>query len=40
MISAEVEATYSLEQFPAALAHAQQPERRGKVLFVPNGQTH
>lgn len=40
VISAEVEATYSLEQFPAALAHAQQPERRGKVLFVPNGQTH
>jgi NADPH:quinone reductase-like Zn-dependent oxidoreductase len=36
VISAEVEATYPLDQFPVALAHAQRPARSGKVLFTPN----
>jgi NADPH:quinone reductase-like Zn-dependent oxidoreductase len=34
--SAEVEATYALDQFPVALAHAQRPARSGKVLFTPS----
>jgi NADPH:quinone reductase-like Zn-dependent oxidoreductase len=32
---ADIEATYPLEQFSAALAHAQRPARSGKVLFTP-----
>jgi NADPH:quinone reductase-like Zn-dependent oxidoreductase len=34
-ISAEVEATYPLDAYAEALAHAQQTERAGKVLFTP-----
>jgi len=36
VIGAEVEATYALDQFPVALAHAQQTGRSGKVLFTPS----
>ncbi|WP_370381982.1 zinc-dependent alcohol dehydrogenase family protein [Catenulispora sp. GAS73] len=35
VFSVAVEATYSLEQFQDALAHAQRPGRSGKVLFTP-----
>ncbi|MGW7385563.1 zinc-dependent alcohol dehydrogenase family protein [Streptomyces sp. NPDC054794] len=35
VIGAAVEATYPLEEFRAALAHAQQAGRSGKVLFTP-----
>jgi NADPH:quinone reductase-like Zn-dependent oxidoreductase len=35
VLHTEVEATYPLERFGDALAHAGQPERTGKVLFVP-----
>jgi hypothetical protein len=35
VIGAEVEATYALDQFPVALAHAQRTARTGKVLFTP-----
>jgi NADPH:quinone reductase-like Zn-dependent oxidoreductase len=38
VIGAEVEATYPLEQYPVALAHAQRPARSGKVLFTRNVQ--
>jgi NADPH:quinone reductase-like Zn-dependent oxidoreductase len=34
-ISAEVEATYPLDEYPDALAHAQKTARAGKVLFTP-----
>jgi NADPH:quinone reductase-like Zn-dependent oxidoreductase len=34
-IGAAVEATYPLGQFRAALAHAQQSGRHGKILFTP-----
>jgi NADPH:quinone reductase-like Zn-dependent oxidoreductase len=37
VLRAEVEATYALDEFPAALAHAQRPARSGKVLFTPAG---
>ena len=35
VINAAVEATYPLTNFKAALAHAQRPERSGKILFTP-----
>jgi NADPH:quinone reductase-like Zn-dependent oxidoreductase len=35
VIGAEVEATYALDGFSAALAHAQRTGRSGKVLFTP-----
>jgi NADPH:quinone reductase-like Zn-dependent oxidoreductase len=38
VIGAEIEATYALDQYPAALAHAQRPARSGKVLFTPSTQ--
>jgi NADPH:quinone reductase-like Zn-dependent oxidoreductase len=38
VIGAEVEATYALDQFPVALAHAQRTARSGKVLFTPSAQ--
>ncbi|GAA4591995.1 zinc-dependent alcohol dehydrogenase family protein [Planotetraspora phitsanulokensis] len=34
VLSASVEATYSLDQYREAIAHAQRPERSGKVLFT------
>lgn len=34
VINAAVEATYPLDRYREALAHAQQPERSGKVLFT------
>ena len=34
VLSASVEATYSLDQYREAIAHAQRPERSGKVLFA------
>lgn len=39
-IGAEIEATYSLDDFQAALAHAQQTGRTGKVLFAPRVQAN
>ena len=36
-IGAFVEATYPLDQYQAALRHAQKNRRAGKVLFTPNG---
>jgi NADPH:quinone reductase-like Zn-dependent oxidoreductase len=38
-ISAEVEATYPLDEYQVALAHAQRTARSGKVLFTPGGDT-
>jgi NADPH:quinone reductase-like Zn-dependent oxidoreductase len=35
-ISSEVEATYPLDEYDVALAHAQRTARSGKVLFTPN----
>jgi NADPH:quinone reductase-like Zn-dependent oxidoreductase len=35
LLSARIEATFGLEQFSAALVHAQRPARSGKVLFTP-----
>ncbi|PIB04180.1 MULTISPECIES: zinc-dependent alcohol dehydrogenase family protein [Streptomyces] len=35
VVSAAVEATYPLDQYQAALAHAQRTERSGKILFTP-----
>jgi NADPH:quinone reductase-like Zn-dependent oxidoreductase len=35
VMRAEVEATYGLDQFPVALAHAQRAGRSGKVFFTP-----
>jgi hypothetical protein len=35
VISAEVEATYPLDEYDVALAHAQRTARAGKVLFTP-----
>jgi NADPH:quinone reductase-like Zn-dependent oxidoreductase len=35
VISAPVEATYPLDQYQAALVHAQQTGRSGKILFTP-----
>ncbi|GAA1267259.1 trans-2-enoyl-CoA reductase [Planotetraspora silvatica] len=34
VLNASVEATYSLDQYREAIAHAQRPERSGKVLFA------
>lgn len=39
VIGAEVEATYALDQFPVALAHAQKRVLCGKVLITPSAQT-
>ena len=36
-LSAPVEKVYSIEDITAALAHAQQAERSGKILVAPNG---
>jgi NADPH:quinone reductase-like Zn-dependent oxidoreductase len=36
VISSEVEATYPLDEYHVALAHAQRTARSGKVLFTPN----
>jgi len=36
-LSAPVEKVYPLEEIKAALAHAQQGERHGKILVAPNG---
>jgi NADPH:quinone reductase-like Zn-dependent oxidoreductase len=36
VISAEVEATYPLDEYQVALAHAQRTVRAGKVLFTPS----
>jgi NADPH:quinone reductase-like Zn-dependent oxidoreductase len=36
VIGATVEATYPLDRFRAALAHAQQTARSGKILFTPS----
>ena len=36
VMNAEVEATYALDQYPVALAHAQQTSRSGKVHFIPS----
>ena len=36
-LSAPVEAVYPIEDIKAALKHAQQGERRGKILVAPNG---
>ena len=36
-LSAPVEKVYPIEQIQAALTHAQQGERRGKILVTPNG---
>ncbi|MFI6758375.1 zinc-dependent alcohol dehydrogenase family protein [Micromonospora sp. NPDC050417] len=38
-ISATVEATYPLDRYREALAHAGQQERSGKILFTPDRQT-
>jgi NADPH:quinone reductase-like Zn-dependent oxidoreductase len=35
VLSAAVEATYPLSAYAAALTHAQNPERAGKILFTP-----
>jgi len=35
VLHAGVEATYPLSQYRAAFAHAQQPQRSGKILFTP-----
>jgi NADPH:quinone reductase-like Zn-dependent oxidoreductase len=35
VLHASVEATYPLSQYRAALAHAQSPQRSGKILFTP-----
>ena len=35
VLHAAVEATYPIAQYRAALAHAQQPQRSGKILFTP-----
>jgi NADPH:quinone reductase-like Zn-dependent oxidoreductase len=35
VLHAAVEATYPLSQYRTALAHAQQPQRTGKILFTP-----
>ncbi len=36
LIGTEVEATYPLTQYSAAVQHAQQSRRSGKILFTPN----
>jgi NADPH:quinone reductase-like Zn-dependent oxidoreductase len=36
-IHVEIEATYPIEEIKAALAHAEQEGRSGKILVLPNG---
>jgi mitochondrial enoyl-[acyl-carrier protein] reductase / trans-2-enoyl-CoA reductase len=36
-LSAPVEKVYAMDEIQAALAHAQQGERTGKILVAPNG---
>jgi NADPH:quinone reductase-like Zn-dependent oxidoreductase len=38
VLSAPVEKVYAIDDIKAALKHAQQGERTGKILVAPNGQ--
>ena len=37
ILSAPIEKVYPIEEIKAAVAHAQQGERTGKILVAPNG---